>query len=119
VSSPKWEVPEPTPEQYARCLMFHSKEEAQAFVAELRELRAMPEQVRRLVSALESTSPYTGEEALVALAHLDSCNAATDLRKAATEEGKTSQDEHIKRLKIENKKLRAELTELKENNFIK
>lgn len=38
----------------------------------------------------------------------------------------TSQDELIKRLKIENKKLRAELaeakselTELKENNFIK
>jgi len=88
VSSPKWEVPEPTPEQYARCLMFHSKEEAQAFVAELRELRAMPEIVRRCVAALQTVDGPIGEIAY-AQSHLDSCNAATAKRKAATEEGKT------------------------------
>ena len=85
---PKWEVPEPTNEQYARCLMFHSKEEAEAFVAELRELRKLPQVVLRCVEALNGIRSKTGEAAHAEI-RLAECVAATKLREAATEEGKT------------------------------
>jgi len=88
VSNPKWEVPEPTPEHYARCLMFHSKEEAQAFVAELRELRKLPEAMSDVIEALEARDCYA-PEIKGAKEHLVACEGATEKRQAATEEGKT------------------------------
>jgi len=68
--------------------MFHSKEEAQAFVAELRELRQLPETMNEVVEALETRDCYAPEIS-TAKERLVACMKATETREAATEEGKT------------------------------
>jgi len=68
--------------------MFHSKEEAQAFVAELRELRQLPKALQDCVDYLKFLGENNMGQVTDAEALLQSIEAATEKREAATEKGK-------------------------------